>query len=71
MTDTNQTIIHVRFAPNGEVTEIGERPAALAAQDWFNTLSAKAGTSYQPLAGGRGVFRLSRDDVTRLQQTAV
>lgn len=70
MTEATQVMIHVRFAPNGGVTEIGERPDALAAQDWFNTLSLNAGTSYQALAGGRGLFRLTRDEITRLQQLA-
>ena len=66
MSDT-KVMIHVRFAPNGQVTEIGERPAALAAQAWFDTLSVGAGTSYQALSGGRGVFRLTRGEVTALQ----
>jgi hypothetical protein len=66
MSDTN-VMIHVRFAPDGTVTEIGERPATLAPQLWFNTLSLGAGTKYQALAGGRGVFRLTRDEVTALQ----
>ncbi|CAN5375274.1 hypothetical protein BH10PSE10_BH10PSE10_02220 [soil metagenome] len=56
-------IIHVRFAPNGTVVEIGERPKALSPQEWFFCLSDKAANTYQPLAGGRGVFRLSRDAV--------
>lgn len=70
MTETVQVMIYVRFAPNGGVTEIGERPDALAAQDWFNRLSVNAGTSYQVLAGGRGLFRLTRDEITRFQQRA-
>lgn len=70
MSEATKVLIHVRFAPNGGVTEIGERPAALTAQEWFNTLSAQAGTSYQVLSGGRGVFRLTRDEVTRLQPQA-
>ena len=68
--DDTKVLIHVRFAPNGGVTEISERPQALAPQDWFNTLSARAGGSYQPLAGGRGVFRLTRDAVAGFQQAA-
>jgi hypothetical protein len=70
MTQLEQVIIHVRFAPNGKVTEIGERPAAVEAQDWFNALTVRAGGHYQPLAGGRGVFRLTRDEVSRFQQQA-
>lgn len=51
-------MIHVRFAPDASVTEIGERPASVSAQQWFNLLSDKAGAHYQALSGGRGVFRL-------------
>jgi hypothetical protein len=65
--DTTQTMIHVRFSPDGSVTEIGERPAALNAQAWFNRLSEKAGMNYQPLSGGRGLFRLPRADVDALK----
>ena len=68
--DDTKVLIHVRFAPSGQVTEIGERPPVLAQQDWFNTLSTRAGGSYQPLAGGRGVFRLTRDEIAGLQQAA-
>jgi hypothetical protein len=54
-------MIHVRFAPNGLVVEISERPPAISPQDWFNWLSDNAADAYQPLAGGRGVFRIPRD----------
>jgi hypothetical protein len=56
-------LVHVRFAPNGCVVEISERPAALSPQQWFNCLCDKASDVYQPLAGGRGVFRLTRTAV--------
>ncbi len=62
-----QVIIHVRFAPDGTVMEIGERPQGLSAQDWFNRLSLHAGNFYQPLSGGRGLFRLKREQVTALR----
>ena len=68
--DETKVLIHVRFASNGTVTDIGERPEALDPQAWFNALSVKAGTSYQPLAGGRGVFRLTRDAIDGFQQAA-
>ena len=60
-------IIHVRFAPNGTVVEIGERPQGLNPQEWFNLLCERAGTNYQTLAGGRGVFRLTRQEVDGLK----
>jgi hypothetical protein len=56
-------MIHVRFSPDGTVVEIGERPAGATPQAWFNCLSEKAGTSYQPLSGGRGVFRVAREEL--------
>jgi hypothetical protein len=65
--ETANVIIHVRFAPNGTVVEISERPAALSPQDWFNFLSDKAGAVYQALSGGRGVFRLTRAQVDTLK----
>ena len=49
------------------VVEISERPAALSPQQWFNYLSDKAGNAYQALAGGRGVFRLTRAVVDALK----
>ena len=62
-----EVLVHVRFSPDGAVTEIGERPSAESAQRWFNRLTARAGTRYQPLSGGRGLFRLSRDEVDALK----
>lgn len=55
---TTQVMIHVRFAANGSVTEIGERPAAISAQEWFNHLSNTTLNTYESLSGGRGLFRL-------------
>jgi hypothetical protein len=69
--ETTEVVIHARFAPNGTVVEIGERPAALDPQDWFNILSDKAGTHYQTYAGGRGVFRLSRQELDSIKGLAV
>jgi hypothetical protein len=61
------TLIHVRFAPDGSVTEIGERPQSLTAQEWFNRLSEKAGASFLALSGGRGVFRLQPELIAALK----
>jgi hypothetical protein len=69
--ESQNVLIHVRFAPNGAVVEIGERPAALSGQDWFYLLSDKAGAVYQPLSGGRGVFRLTREQVDALEAESV
>lgn len=62
-----EVMIHVRFAADGSVTEIGERPGALSAQAWFNRLSDNAGDAYSALSGGRGLFRLARARVDALK----
>ena len=69
--ESQNVIIHARFAPNGVVVEIGERPATLTPQDWFNFLLGKAGNTYHALSGGRGVFRLSREVVDSLKAESV
>ena len=64
--------LHVRFAPDGTVAEIGERPAALTPQQWFNKLSEAIGMkAYQTFAGGRGMFKVARDQVEALKAAAV
>jgi len=70
--ESQSVLVHVRFAPNGTVVEISERPSALSPQDWFNSLCDKASDVYQPLAGGRGVFRLTRTvvDAFKAESTA-
>jgi hypothetical protein len=66
MTD-QEIMIHVRFSPDGTVVEIGERPAQLSPQAWFNRLSDEAAASYQPFSGGRGVFRIARAELDLLK----
>jgi hypothetical protein len=61
--EAQKVLIHVRFAPNGTVVEISERPKPMSPQEWYNCLCDKAGTAYQPLSGGRGLFRLTADQV--------
>lgn len=68
--DTRSVVLHARFAPNGTVVEIGERPPGLTPQDWFNFLSNRAGEVYQTLAGGRGVFRLTGAKLDALKRAA-
>jgi hypothetical protein len=60
---SERVLVHVRFAPNGLVTEIGERPASVSAQAWFDRLSNGTFHAYQSLSGGRGVFRLNPDEL--------
>ncbi len=69
-TEERAVMIHVRFAPDGMVTEIGERPPGMSAQDWFNRLSRGAGTLYQTLSGGRGLFRLPKARLEALKAVA-
>lgn len=69
--EPQDVIIHVRFAPNAAVVEIGERPPQLSPQDWFFFLCDKAGDAYQTFSGGRGVFRLTRQEVDRLKAESV
>ena len=53
--------LHVRFAPDGTVAEISERPVGLTPQQWFDKLSEAIGMkAYQTFAGGRGFFRIPR-----------
>lgn len=66
-----KVLVHVRFSPEGTVREIGERPADLNAQDWFNALYKQAVSDYQALAGGRGVFRLTRDEIDIIKGSAI
>ena len=65
--ESNQVIIHVRFASNGTVVEIGERPAGVSEQEWFNLLSCGTTDCYESLSGGRGVFRVPLEQVVSLK----
>jgi hypothetical protein len=56
--------IHVRFANDGTVAEISQRPAPLSPQQWFDALSeAAAPDMYRALAGGRGFFRMTQAQI--------
>jgi hypothetical protein len=69
--ESQNVLIHARFAPNGSVVEISERPAGLSPQEWFNFLSGKAASAYQPFAGGRGIFRLTRGALDVLKAESI
>jgi len=68
--DANLVIIHARFAPDGGIVEISERPAGLSPQEWFDFLSYAEATNYQALMGGRGVFRITKERVQALAAEA-
>ena len=63
----NTSLIHVRFSTDGSVTEIGERPGGTGAQEWFDRLIGRVGNGYQPLSGGRAVFRIPRAEIDALK----
>jgi hypothetical protein len=67
---SDKRILHVRFAADGTVTEIAERPPSLDAQQWFKKLTETAGSSFETLSGGRGLFRLTPDEIAAIQATA-
>ncbi|HEY8161576.1 MAG TPA: hypothetical protein VIF34_04825 [Methylocystis sp.] len=60
-------MLHVRFAPDGGVVEISERPTSNSAQAWFDWISLNVPGAYQALSGGRGVFRIPRDKLEELR----
>jgi hypothetical protein len=63
--------IHVRFANDGTVAEISERPSPLSPQQWFNALSEAAPVdAYRALAGGRGIFRITRAQIESVRAAA-
>jgi hypothetical protein len=67
----DEVTLHVRFAPDGTVAEISERPPGLTPQQWFNRLTEATGAkTYQTFAGGRGMFRAARDQIEALKAAA-
>lgn len=64
-------LIHVWFAPDGTVKAIAEKPSTISEQEWFKRLNAKAGDVYQPLAGGRGVYRIGAARLNALKAAAL
>ncbi|GLH75446.1 hypothetical protein SSBR45G_03540 [Bradyrhizobium sp. SSBR45G] len=57
---TEDVLIHVRFFPNSDINTIGEKPAGLTANQWYERLLDMARPHYQTFAGGRGFFRIPR-----------
>lgn len=47
--DMQKLILHARFAPNGTVVEISERPEGLTPQAWFNFSATRPATSTRRL----------------------
>ena len=68
--ENDKVMIHVRFALDGSVAAIGERPSALSDQDWFNLLASSTTDSYETLSGGRALFRLPKQQVEQIKSSA-
>ena len=60
-----------RWAPDGAVTNLCERPPALTPQGWFDHLSREAGDALRTLAGGRFAFTLARERLEALKASAL
>ncbi len=63
-------MIHVLFAPDGNVSLIGECPEGMEPETWFRFLSRNTTDAYESFAGGRGVFRLEKEVVEKLKLQA-
>jgi hypothetical protein len=69
--EENKVVVHVRFAPNGDVVEVGERVKGKNPQEWFDFLAAMyGGEHYLGLSGGRGVFRLTKEQLEKAKAEA-
>jgi hypothetical protein len=62
-------VINARFHANGLVDTITSRPDQLTPQEWFDRLCRAAPQTYQPLAGGRGAFRIPSDLFDSIRDT--
>jgi hypothetical protein len=63
-------LIHVVFLNNGSVQKITHCPDGMDNQKWFNFLSRTTRDCYEPLSGGRGVFRFEPGAVEDLRKRA-
>lgn len=67
-TNGREVVIYARFRPNGLIDTINHRPEGFDPQAWFDHLCLMVPACYQPLAGGRGAFRLQGDVFDRIWQ---
>jgi hypothetical protein len=69
--EEDKVVVHVRFAPNGDVVEVGERVRGKNPQEWFDFLANMYGHHhYLGLSGGRGVFRLTKEQLEKAKAEA-
>lgn len=66
----SEIVIHATYAPDGTCAVIGECPAALTPQAWYQYLYKHVGETAQPLAGGRLIFRVPSTDLEKHQAAA-
>jgi hypothetical protein len=64
-------VVNARFRPDGLVDAITHRPEPLSPQEWFDRLCCAVPQSYQPLAGGRGAFRIAGALLEALQREPI
>jgi hypothetical protein len=64
-------IVHVIFFNNGSVQKITHCPEGMTPQAWFNFLSRSTVDRYEPLSGGRGVFRFEPGEIESLNQKSM
>jgi len=62
--------VHVVFQNNGTVQKITHCPEGMGFQEWFNFLSRSTRDRYEPLSGGRGVFRFEPGEIEELVKKA-
>lgn len=63
---TGEFLIHVRFRPDGTVWEISSCPANSGKDAWFRKICERAGDRFEARAGGRGMFRLTAEQLAAL-----
>jgi len=64
-------LVHVIFLNNGSVQKITHCPEGMSSQSWFNFLSRSTVDRYEPLSGGRGVFRFEPGEIEALNKKAL
>lgn len=62
-----EVILHASFATDGTCVSIAEKPVWASPQQWYSLLCKLSVNAYEPLAGGRGVFRLSKERLAELK----
>jgi len=68
---SGEVTVLARFHPDGLINSISHRPEQLDPQEWFDRLCLAVPTTYQPLAGGRGAFRIQSDVFDVIWQEAM